>query len=109
MESYLDHQASKLVGRFDANAYLTLTEALMSHDVSRGRGGVAEALRRFTGRAFVAAVESDRLYLPAESHELAALLPARPQVHMIDSPLGHDGFLVDYGQVAEQLRQDLAL
>lgn len=109
VESYLDHQASKLVGRFDANAYLTLTEALMSHDVGRDRGGVAEALRRFTGRAFVAAVASDRLYLPAESHELAALLPARPQVHMIDSPLGHDGFLVHYGQVAEQLRQDLAL
>lgn len=109
VESYLDHQASKLVGRFDANAYLTFTEALMSHDVGRGRGGVAEALQRFTGRAFVAAVESDRLYLPAESHELAALLPARPHVHMIDSPLGHDGFLVHYGQVADQLRKDLAL
>lgn len=109
VESYLDHQASKLVGRFDANAYLTITEALMSHDVGRGRGGVAEALQRFTGRAFVAAVESDRLYLPAESHELAALLPARPHVHMIDSPLGHDGFLVHYGQVADQLKEDLAL
>lgn len=109
VESYLDHQASKLVGRFDANAYLTLTEALMSHDVGRGRGGVAEALQRYTGRAFVAAVESDRLYLPAESHELAALLPAAPTVHLIDSPLGHDGFLVHYGQVADRLKEDLAL
>ncbi|XNZ00620.1 homoserine O-acetyltransferase MetX [Micrococcus luteus] len=109
VESYLDHQASKLVDRFDANAYLTITEALMSHDVGRGRGGVATALQRFTGRAFVAAVESDRLYLPAESQELAALLPARPTVHWIDSPLGHDGFLVHYGQVAEQLKEELAL
>ena len=109
VESYLDHQAAKLVDRFDAGSYVTLTEALMSHDVGRGRGGVAAALARFRGRAFVAAVDSDRLYFPAESHRLAELLPREVPVHTIVSPIGHDGFLTEYGQVAEALRSTLAL
>lgn len=109
VESYLDHQATKLTGRFDANSYLLLTEALLGHDVGRGRGGVAAALAGYRGRAFVAAVDSDRLYLPAESQALAAVLPARPPVHTIVSPIGHDGFLTEYGQVADALRDSLAL
>ncbi|MDO4239075.1 homoserine O-acetyltransferase [Micrococcus sp.] len=109
VESYLDHQAAKLVDRFDAGSYVTLTEALMSHDVGRGRGGVEAALARFRGRAFVAAVDSDRLYFPAESHRLAELLPGEVPVHTIASPIGHDGFLTEYGQVAEALQSTLAL
>lgn len=109
VESYLDHQAAKLTARFDANAYIAITEALMTHDVGRGRGGLTSALSRFTGRAFVAAVASDRLYLPWESQRLAALLPARPTVQYIDSPIGHDGFLVHYGQVAHRLAEALVL
>ena len=109
VESYLDHQAAKLTDRFDANSYLVVTEALMGHDVGRGRGGVAAALAGFRGRAFVAAVDSDRLYLPAESEALAAALPARPPVHTITSPIGHDGFLTEYGQVADTLKRTLVL
>ena len=40
VESYLDHHAGKIGGRFDANSYLVLTEAMNSHDVGRDRGGV---------------------------------------------------------------------
>lgn len=109
VESYLDHQATKLTGRFDANSYLVITEALMGHDVGRGRGGVESALAGYRGRAFVAAVDTDRLYLPAESEALAAALPTRPTVHTIASPIGHDGFLTEYGQVADALREALAL
>ena len=86
VESYLDHQGNKLVRRFDANSYIALTEALMSHDVSRGRGTLKEALARTTADFFVAAVDSDRLYFPAQSLELAESLPGNVDVHMIDSP-----------------------
>ena len=40
---------------------------------------------------------------------LAAALPARPPVHTIASPIGHDGFLTEYGQVADTLKRTLAL
>ena len=96
VESYLDHQASKLVARFDANAYLSLTEALASHDVGRGRGGVEAALGALHGvDFFIAAVDSDRLYFPEQSEAMAAALPGEVRVEYISSPIGHDGFLTN--------------
>jgi len=104
VESYLDHQGNKLVRRFDANSYIAITEALMSHDVSRGRGSLEQAVSRATAEFFVAAVDSDRLYFPAQSRELADALPGEVPVHVIEAPIGHDGFLTEIGQLSEQLR-----
>ena len=70
VQSYLDHHAGKLARRFDAGSYVTLTDAILSHDVGRGRGGVAAALGCVTARALVVAVDTDRLYLPAQSVEI---------------------------------------
>ena len=106
VESYLDHQGTKLVRRFDANSYIAITEALMSHDVRRGRGPLKEALAQATAEFFVAAVDSDRLYFPAQSHELAGALPGNVAVHVIAAPIGHDGFLTEIGQLNFQLRQN---
>jgi len=106
VESYLDHQARKLVGRFDANSYIAITEALMSHDVARDRGTLPEALSVTEGTEFlVAAVTSDRLYFPAQSDALAAALPGDVKVHRIDSPIGHDGFLTEVATVGDLLRE----
>ncbi|MFP3578510.1 homoserine O-acetyltransferase [Arthrobacter sp. SIMBA_036] len=103
VESYLDHQGKKLVQRFDANSYVAITEALMSHDVTRGRGGLQQSLSRATAEFFVAAVDTDRLYFPAQSRELAAALPGDVAVHVIEAPIGHDGFLTEIGQLSAQL------
>jgi homoserine O-acetyltransferase len=108
VESYLDHHKDKLAGRFDANSYLVLTEAMNSHDVGRGRGGVAEALGRISGRLVVAAVDSDRLYPPRLSEEIVAAVPAAAPVYSISSPYGHDGFLIEIGDVGELVRSALA-
>lgn len=99
VQSYLDHHARKLVWRFDANSYLALTQSILSHDVGRGRGGVEAALAAVTARALVVAVDTDRLYLPAESEEIAAALPTADYVHYVRSDFGHDGFLVESDQV----------
>ena len=105
VEGYLDHQAEKLVRRFDANSYIVITEALMSHDVARGRGPLETALAAAREVDFlVAAVTSDRLYFPAQSHELAAALPGDVAVHSIESEIGHDGFLTETQKVGDLLR-----
>ena len=98
VESYLDHHAGNLAGRFDANSYLVLTEAMSSHDVGPGRGGTAAALARATGWVVVAAVDSDRLYPPRLSREVVDAVP-RGELHTLHSDYGHDGFLIEVEQV----------
>jgi homoserine O-acetyltransferase len=107
VESYLDHHAGKLARRFDANSYLTLTEAMNSHDVGRGRGGVAAALARVTAACTVVSVDTDRLYPPRLSDRLHACLPRSVRAH-ITSQFGHDGFLIEEDQVGAIVREALA-
>lgn len=95
VESYLDHHAAKLVWRFDAASYVRLTEMMNAHDVGRGRGGVAAGLARVRARTLVAAISSDRLYPPEQQAELAAGIPGAGPLRLIDSPYGHDGFLIE--------------
>jgi homoserine O-acetyltransferase len=103
VESYLDHQAERLRGRFDANSYVVLTEAMNSHDIGRGRGGVAAALTRVTADVVAVAVDSDRLYLRWESEQIADGV-AHGRLAMIQSPHGHDGFLTEVSQVGQIVR-----
>ncbi|MER5407449.1 homoserine O-acetyltransferase [Streptomyces sp. NPDC002769] len=105
VESYLDHHADKLVRRFDAGSYVTLTHAMNSHDVGRDRGGTRAALRRVTARTLVAGVDSDRLYPPSQQEELAASIPTADRLRLIESPYGHDGFLIEVEQVAALVRE----
>ncbi|WNM24909.1 homoserine O-acetyltransferase MetX [Demequina capsici] len=95
VESYLDHHADKLARRFDANSYLRMIHAVNTHDVGRGRGGLAAALAGFEGDALVIAIDSDRLYPLSNSERLAAALPGAVEVTVLHSDIGHDGFLVD--------------
>lgn len=105
VESYLDHHADKLVHRFDAGSYVALTEAMNGHDIGRGRGGTARALRRAEMPALVVGVDSDRLYPPSQQEELAALLPGSDSLRLVNSPYGHDGFLIETGQVGSFVRE----
>ena len=98
VQSYLEYHGTKLGRRFDPNSYLRLTEAMNSHDVGRGRGGLEAALQRITGALTIAVVDSDRLFPPHLGIELAAAPTARPVVTM-HSEYGHDGFLIEADQV----------
>ncbi len=98
VESYLDHHAGKLARRFDANSYLVLTEAMNSHDVGRGRGGLEAALGAVLADTTIVSVDTDRLYPPRLSDEMAAALPQATRAR-IESVFGHDGFLIEEAQV----------
>jgi len=103
VEGYLDYQGDKLVRRFDANSYIRLNKAMDLHDVGRGRGGTAAALARVTSPTLVMSIPTDMLYPPRQQHELRDGLRAggcRVGYADIDSIDGHDGFLIESGQIA---------
>ncbi|MDR1151474.1 MAG: homoserine O-acetyltransferase [Bifidobacteriaceae bacterium] len=100
VQSYLDHQGAKLPPRFDANSYVVLTEAMLSHDLGRGRSGVEAALAAIPAPALVVAVDSDRLFLPDLAEVIADGLPRGGRVHTVHSAYGHDGFLIEFAQLA---------
>jgi homoserine O-acetyltransferase/O-succinyltransferase len=107
VESYLDHQADKLVGRFDANSYLVLSRAMDHHDIGRGRGGIAPALARIKAASTIVSVDTDRLYPPRLQDDLAAELSETSNVRLIRSPYGHDAFLIESDQIAGPIRDAL--
>jgi len=107
VESYLDHHADKLVQRFDAGSYAVLTRAMNSHDIGRDRGGLRTALQTLEARLVVAAVDSDRLYPPRLSAELIDARPDAGPLHLIKSPYGHDGFLIELDQVGHLIADTL--
>lgn len=109
IQSYLEHQGAKLVRRFDAGSYVTLTDALSHHDVGRGRGGVAAALRSCPVPAVVGGITSDRLYPLRLQSELADLLPGCAGLEVVESIYGHDGFLIETEAVSQLIRRTLAL
>lgn len=107
VESYLEYHGEKLAHRFDANTYVTLSQAMNHHDVGRGRGGIPTALRRISGAVTVAGIASDRLYPLRLQHELADLIPTAGDLTVIDSLDGHDGFLTEHEQVSAIIRTAL--
>jgi len=110
VESYLDYHGEKLALRFDANSYLVLNKMMDLHDIGRGRGGVAEALRRLGAPTMIGSVASDWLYPPYQQRALADLLDqcGNPCEWLeIDSPHGHDGFLLEFDQIGPALSQFL--
>lgn len=101
---YLRHQGDKLVDRFDANCYVALTRAMDSHDLGRGRGEYADALRAVRQPALVVAIDSDALYPPEEQWELAERLP-KARLAWLHSPHGHDAFLIETDALAALVTQ----
>jgi len=103
VESYLRYQGEKLGNRFDPHAYLTLTEAMDSHDLARGRGPLPEVLSGLRPRVLVVGIRSDVLYPPNEVEELADGIP-HAELTWIESPHGHDAFLMEQDQLSRAIR-----
>jgi homoserine O-acetyltransferase len=100
VESYLDHQGTKFVERFDANTYLYITKAMDYFDVAQtwGEGDLVTALGRLQARTLVLSFSSDWLFPPYQSREIVdALIRARKDVTYVDipTPYGHDAFLLE--------------
>jgi homoserine O-acetyltransferase len=99
VESYLRHQGSTFVRRFDANSYLTITRAMDYFDLAAEFGGdLSQAFRGTTTRFLVCSFSSDWLFPTRESRSLVrALNGAGANVSFVEiaSDKGHDAFLLE--------------
>ena len=105
VDSYLDHQAKKLVERFCAGSYVTLTDSLNRHDIGLGRGGLNKALASSTVPTMVVGVDTDILYPYHQQEHLSRNLGNLLGVAKIISPVGHDAFLAEIRQVDRIIRR----
>lgn len=88
MQTYLEHQGEKLLERFDANSYLTISRALDRFDMTLADLG------RISVPVLAVGISSDVLYLPHEVKEVAQGVQRGEYVEL-QSPHGHDAFLLE--------------
>ncbi len=112
VESYLRHQGSSFVRRFDANSYLTITRAMDYFDIGADHNGdLAAAFRHTRTRFCVVSFSSDWLFPTAQSRAVArALNRAAANVSFveIESDKGHDAFLLEEPALDRTVRGFLA-
>lgn len=107
VEAWLDHHGEALAARFSRARYHALLGAMASHDLGRDRGGLAETLKELQCPLHILGIGSDQLFVPALVHELA--IAARQVgklagLDWLDSPHGHDAFLMEWDQLSDWLR-----
>jgi len=110
VESYLAYHGEKLARRFDTNSYLVISKAMDLHDIARGRHSVEAALHGFTGPCLSIGVSSDMLYPAYQQRQIAeAFIAAGVDAEYleIDSPHGHDAFLMETEQVGAPIARFL--
>ena len=99
IESYLRHQGSVFVDRFDANSYLYITRAMDYFDLPRKFGGnLSKAFEKTKTKFFIISFTSDWLYPTQENKDIVIALNsigADVGFAEIESDKGHDSFLLD--------------
>jgi homoserine O-acetyltransferase len=111
VESYLHHQGSSFVERFDANSYLYITRAMDYFDLAAGHGG--ELVKAFAGcKARVQGISftSDWLFPSAQNRQIADALKAAgadARLTEIQTDRGHDAFLLDEPELFALVRDFL--
>jgi homoserine O-acetyltransferase len=108
IESYLRHQGSTFVERFDANSYLYVTRAMDYFDLAADYGGVlANAFKGSKSRFCVVSFTSDWLFPTSESRSVVHALNAggaSVSFVEIDTNKGHDAFLLDVPELFSTTR-----
>ncbi len=101
METYLEHQGERLLERFDANCYISITKAMDKFDISPSQ------LEQIAVPLLSIGISSDLLYLPAEAREIAETVQ-NGQYWELSSPHGHDAFLLETARLTAQVQAFLA-
>ena len=100
VESYLEHQGSAFMRRFDEDSYIIITKAIDYFDMERTYNGLQNAFKNVSARILVMSFSSDWLYPTSMSLAIVrALQSQKKDVSFVelDLPYGHDSFLVNAG------------
>lgn len=100
VESYLEHQGSSFMRRFDEDSYVIITKAIDYFDLEWTYGSLANAFKSISAKMLIMSFNSDWLYPTAMSLPIVrALMAAKKDVSFVelDLPYGHDSFLVNAG------------
>jgi len=95
--SYQQYQGKKLANRFNAFSYWTLTKAMDNHHIGRNRGTLEATLKKIKAKTLVIGINSDVLFPIHEQIFLKDHI-SHAQLGIITSAYGHDGFLVEFDQ-----------
>lgn len=103
-QSYLRYQGTKFVNRFDANCYIAITRKLDTHDLARGREAydedITKVLKSISQPSLIIGITSDGLFTYSEQEFLAENIP-NSKLEKIQSPEGHDAFLLEFKYINE--------
>lgn len=98
-QSYLRYQGEKFINRFDSNCYISITRKMDTHDIAREREGDLETLlASLTQPALVIGISSDGLFTYSEQETIAQYMP-NARLEKINSPEGHDAFLLEFAAI----------
>jgi len=107
VESYLEHQGEKIVGRFSPYSYITLTKAMELYSLFEGRNGTKkEILQRVQQPTLLVGASTDILYPEEEIRSLTDHIP-QAEFHSLDTIWGHDSFLIEEEQINTIVKQFL--
>jgi len=105
--SYQQYQGDKLVKRFNAFSYYSITRTFDTHNAGRERGGIAKALAGIQAKTLLIAISTDLLFYPQEIKGLQQYIHSARYLE-IDSLYGHDGFLIETEQLTKNIKSFLS-
>jgi homoserine O-acetyltransferase len=106
--TYIKHQGKKLVKRFNAHSYHVLSHAMDTHNIARGRAKtIEEVLKSIYRPVLILSMKGDFL-CPYEEQEFLADNIQFSKLVVVDTHMGHDGFLTETKQMMEHIRSFLA-
>ncbi len=100
--SYQRYQGEKLCNRYNVYSYYSILNSFDTHDVGRGRGGTDKAVSTIEAETIIVGITTDILFPPCDLKKLCEQIP-NARYEEIESPFGHDGFLVEHEQFNRML------
>jgi len=111
VESYLRYQSESFTRRFDANTYLYITKAIDYFDLHRDYGSLEKAFQKVLAQVLVISFSTDWLFPTSQAKEIVHALKVNGK-HVsfceIDSPYGHDSFLLPHAQYEKMVADFLS-